>query len=139
MILKMPVSSLVPSSLLGRDLVTVLYTPLSHTAKNYLVNVTSPSGWSSFRVIELYEDNVIPFHHSLTIQPSFIKKQRASTDTCLLANKHSYHFLWSTCWLLPLLWVSSSVTPSTIPSGFIKNKELPQTSVCSSSLQANRV
>ena len=44
-------------------------------------------------------NTVMPFHHPLTIQSSFIKKQRASTDTCLLTNGHSYHFLWSICWL----------------------------------------
>ena len=74
--------------------------------QNYLVKVTSQSGYSSFRVnwtseYIYYEENFkhCNHHHPLTIQSSFIKKQRASTDTCLLANGHSYHFLWFTCWL----------------------------------------
>ena len=29
-------------------------------------------------------------------------KQRAGTDTCLLANAHVYHFLWSISWLLSI-------------------------------------
>ena len=75
---------------------------------------------------------LLTIYHPLTIQSSFMK-QRASMDTCLLANGHSYHFLWSTCWLLSEL----CIIPLTIKSGFIKNKELPQTNVCCSSKQIN--
>ena len=42
-----------------------------------------------------------------------IKKQRASTDTCLLANAHVYRFLWS---------AGSTTIQLTIPSGFIKKQ-----------------
>ena len=85
-----------------------------------------------------YEENlntVIPIHHFLTIQSSFIKKQRASMDTCLLPNGQSYHFLWSICWLL-----SGAITIHHPPSQFrqaLYYKELPQTLVCDCSLQAN--
>ena len=39
------------------------------------------------------------YENSHHLSHNLIKKQRASTDSCLLANTHAYSFLWSICWL----------------------------------------
>ena len=77
--------------------------------KSHLVKIN----WTNEYIVWREFKHCDPHHHPLTIQQSFIKKQGASTDTCLLANGHAYHFLWFTCRLL-----SGSVTVHHTPSQF---------------------
>ena len=70
----------------------------------------------------LWWPSIIP----LTIPWSFIKKQTANTDSCLLPDAHVYHFLWSICMLAIIQFHIQFHNPSC--NSITRNKELPQTS-----------
>ena len=72
---------------------------------NYETAVTFTYGHFNKVVFAVHVHTVNTMHPCillLTILSSFIKKQRARTDTCLMANSHVYYTAYGPCicWLL---------------------------------------
>jgi len=104
-----------------------------------LLAITLQRGYSSFRVhwtgdyilwSEFTHWNHHPSSFSQFHSASLSLKQRASTDTCLLAIVHAYPFLWFICWLM--------FDPSS-PSQFHQALSASTTSVCAFFVKPDKI
>ena len=76
------------------------------------------------------EGNSQTYHH-LSFHSQFhqasLRIKELGTNTCQVADAHECHFLQSICWLLSNNY---PLSPSQLYQASLRNKELPQTSVC---------